>query len=143
MAKLQFDTGVREYEINDSCTVRFNPCDPVFTERLFRVFDKLGRMQEDGEKENVGTDDGEKLFDLIRERDKEMRADIDSIFGEPVCDRIFAGIGVYALAGGLPLWANFLMAIIDEVDASIIAEQQKGSPRIDHYMKKYGKYVAK
>lgn len=141
MAKLQFDTGVREYEINDACTVRFNPCDPVFTERLFRIFDKLGKMQEDGERENAGIHDGAKLFELIRERDKEMRADIDSIFGEPVCEKIFDGIGVYALADGLPLWANFLMAIIDEVDSSIVAEQQKGSPRIDYYMKKYGKYV--
>lgn len=143
MEKLQFDTGVKEYEINDTCTVRFNPCDPVFTERLFKVFDKLGKMQEDGEKQNVDTTDGERLFEMIHERDREMRADIDSIFDEAVCDKLFKDVGVYALAGGLPLWANFLMAIMDEVDASIVAEHAKGSPRVDHYMKKYGKYVKK
>lgn len=140
MKKLQFETGVKEYELNDGCVVHFNPCDPSFVERVYHVMDKLGKMQNE---EPPNKEDGEKVWEEINERDKSMRETINSIFpfDGDVCAKAFPNVGVYALAGGLPLWTNLLLAILDEVEKNLTDEQKKASPRVDYYKKKYGKYL--
>ena len=72
-----------------------------------------------------------------------MRADMDSIFGDGVSEALFGKMSVFALAGGFPLWANFLMAIIDEIDGNLVKEEQKSRERVDKYMKKYKSYKRK
>ncbi len=144
MKELNFDTGVVEYRVNGGHVIRFNPADNRFVERLFVVFDRLSHLQEEGEQTNaLQSGDGAKLFAAINARDAEMRRDIDSVFGEGAADGIFPDVGVYALADGLPLWTNFFLAVIDEVDASMTEEQKKVHPRVERYMKKYEKYQRK
>ena len=46
-------------------------------------------------------------------------------------------MSIYAIADGLPIWANLMLAIIDEFDASFVAEKKKTNPRIQKYTKKY------
>lgn len=142
MAELNFDTGLVTYKVNGQCEISFNPADVAFVKRLFNTFDSLSKQQEDIEGENQVVD-GAKLFELVEQREKKMRADIDEVFGEPVCDKLFGKVSVFALAGGLPLWCNFLMAVIDKIDAAIEDEQKQASPRVAKYMAKYEKYKRK
>lgn len=140
--ELNFSTGVETYVINGSCEVRFNPSDNAFVARLHNVMDKLAKSQEEGERVFAEADtDGAKVFELARQRDKEMRADIDGIFGEPVCDKIFGRMNVYALAGGIPLWANFLLALCDEVENAVGGSGADDT--LNKYKAKYAKYVKK
>lgn len=142
MKELNFNTGLVTYLVNGKCEISFNPADVAFVDRVFKAFDGLAQRQDHAEVEaqEAGAAD---LFALAEERDKFMREQIDNIFGEPVSDSIFGNMSVYALAGGLPLWCNFLMAIIDEIDGAIQEEQRAASPRVDKYMAKYAKYQRK
>lgn len=144
MSELNFSTGLKTYTVNGCCEIQFNPTDSFFVERLFNVMEKLSKRQEEGERENdANADDGAKVFELTKIRDKEMRAEIDGLFGQPVCDALFPGMDVYALADGLPLWTNFLMAIVDEIDASLVDQNKMADSRVAKYMAKYGKYRRK
>lgn len=142
MKELNFDTGLVTYMVNGKCEISFNPADVAFVDRLFKTFDGLAQRQDYAEIEKQEAS-GADLFALAEQRDKYMREQIDSIFGEPVSDSIFGNMSVYALAGGLPLWCNFLMAVVDEIDEAIQEEQRAASPRVDKYMAKYAKYKRK
>lgn len=142
MSELNFDTGLVTYKVNGQCEITFNPADVAFVKRLFNTFDGLSKRQDDIDVENTEID-GAALFELAEQREKEMRTEIDDIFGDAVCDKLFGKVSVYALAGGLPLWCNFLMAVIDKIDAAIEDEQKLASPRVAKYMAKYAKYNRK
>ena len=86
---------------------------------------------------------GKELFAITDKMDTEMRGDIDALFGEGVSNALFPNVSVFALAGGFPLWANFCMAVIDEIDVNLSEEEQKARARVDKYMKKYRSYKRK
>ena len=50
-------------------------------------------------------------------------------------------MNVYALASGLPVWANLLLAVIDKTNASMDEESKKTDDRLNKYLKKYGKHI--
>ena len=139
MKELQFDTGLVTYKVNGSCEITFNPGDIGFVKKLFDLFDRLSGRQETAEKSNEEMS-GKELFALTDQWDAEMRADIDGLFGEGVSKALFPTVSVFALAGGFPLWANFCMAVIDEIDGNLVQEEQKARARVDKYMKKYKSY---
>ena len=68
-----------------------------------------------------------------------MREVINGVFEDDVCTPIFGGMNVYSLADGLPVWCNFLLAVMDEVDTSFAREQKATNPRITKYTAKYHK----
>ena len=140
MSELHFSTGVREYTINDVCTVHFNPTDSYFVERLYNTFEALDKKQEKFRAQIDGMTDNREIFRVSRAMDEEMRADVNVVFGKDVCGELFPDMNVYAMADGLPGWANFLLMIIDEVDGSAQAEQKRTSARVDKYLAKYRKY---
>lgn len=137
MEKIIFNSGVKEYTLNDSATIRFNPTDSNFLERLYYTFDDLDKKQEAYKNETI--EDGKEAFRKNRERDAEMREAIDGVLGEGICTALFGNMNVYALADGLPVWANLMLAIIDEMDDSVKAEQKKTSPRVAKYTARYKK----
>lgn len=143
MKELQFDTGLVTYKVNGSCEITFNPGDIGFVKKLFDLFDRLSGRQEESEKLNEEELDGKALFEITDRMDADMRAEIDGLFGEGICAALFPNISVFALAGGFPLWANFCMAIIDEIDSSLAQEEQNARARVDKYMKKYKSYKRK
>ncbi|MBR5285677.1 MAG: hypothetical protein IKU30_02150 [Clostridia bacterium] len=143
---LHIDTGVASYTLNDAVTICFNPTDLVFIERLFSTFGDLDAKQNEIKADveklfaeiNAGGDK-RKLWDYMREKDAEMRTAIDSALGAPVCDALFGKLSMYAIANGLPVWANLLLGIIDEVDTTYVNEQKLTDSRIRKYSSKYHK----
>lgn len=140
MGTLNFQTSKRTYTVNDGCEISFDPADISFVNRLFDLMDKLEK-QKDAEPQDPAD-----VFAVAARKDQQMRAEIDAVFGEPVCDKVFGNVNVMSPAGGLPVCMNFLLAVIDEVDAASEAET-KPSARVDAYIqkyeKKYGKYMKK
>lgn len=61
----------------------------------------------------------------------------DGLFEEPVCDSIFGSMNLYAMADGLHVWTNFLLALMDETDSAFAREQKATNPRIQKYTAKY------
>jgi hypothetical protein len=56
-----------------------------------------------------------------------------------VCTPLFGEMNLFASAGGLPVWANLLLAIADEVQASMDSELKHREARIRKYTEKYKK----
>lgn len=139
MHELNIATGLKEYNINGKCTVLFNPTDLNFINRVFDAFNELDKKNEEYRKAVENETDGVKIFKIARTMDADMRQMIDSALGCDVCSPVFGDISVYASADGLPLWANLMLAIIDEMDDAFAAEKKASNPRIKKYTDKFSK----
>lgn len=134
---LNFESGLVTYNINGKCQVSFNPTDSNFVERLYMAFEDLDKKQESYKTQVEKLADKREIFDFARERDVEMRQVIDGLFDAPVSDSLFGGMSVYAVAGGLPVWCNLMLAVMDEIDTTFSREQKATNPRIAKYTEKY------
>ena len=77
MKELTITTGVQEYNLNDKCTVYFNPSDPAFADKLYTAFDALKKKQ-DARDDNVEKMSAREMFDWLRNMDAEMRETINA-----------------------------------------------------------------
>lgn len=143
MKDLNFDSGLVTYSLNGKCEVSFNPTDSNFVERLYTAFEELDKKQEGYKAQIEKMENKREIFDFARERDAEMRSVIDGVLDAPVSDAVFGGMNVYAVANGLPVWCNLMLAIMDEVDSSYAREQKAMNPRIAKHTAKYQKYQKK
>lgn len=139
MKELSFETGLVTYSLNGKCEVSFNPTDSNFVERLYAAFEELDKKQEAYKRELEQMSDKRKVFDCARERDAEMRGMLDGVFGAPVSDALFGEMNVYSVAGGLPVWCNLMLAVMEEIDTAFAREQKATNPRIAKYTAKYQK----
>ncbi len=136
-SSIRFGTGVAEYSLNDAVTVKLNPTDLAFAERIFETFDAMDAKQEEMNAAIRAETEPAGMFRLAREMDAEMRAMLDGVFGTEVCAPLFGAVSVYALADGLPLWVNLLLAVIDEMDLAFARERKAADPRVKKYTAKY------
>lgn len=136
---LQISTGVVEYNLNGKVKVHFNPTDSSFVEKLMDTFDALEGKQDAYKAEMDGVTDPRRVFEIAHSRDAEMRTMLDGVFDVPVCDALFGTMNVYAVADGLPVWVNLLLAILDVVAASFDGVEDKMDARIKKYTAKYKK----
>lgn len=145
MAKsLSVADGLTEYDINGVVTVRFNPTDSGFVERLYGTFTDLDARQDEFRQEvDAIGDDGPAMFEYAHKRDAEMRGIIDGLLGDGVADALFPNMNCYAMADGLPVWMNLMFAIADEVQAAYTSEQKRSDPRVQGYSKKYNAMLNK
>lgn len=139
MEDIRFDTGIVEFNLNDAIKVYFNPTDSAFVERIFDTFDELDKKQEAYKAEIDKCSDKKEIFEIARRRDAEMREMVDGLFDKPVCSALFGGMNVYALAGGLPVWCNLMLSVIDQVDTTFARERKLTNPRITKYTERWRK----
>ena len=137
MRELNFETGLVEFSLNNKCSVIFNPTDVAFVEKLFHTFDELDKKQEGYKSRVEKTANNAEVFEICRVMDAEMRDMINSLFDADICAPVFGSMNVYALADGLPVWSNLMLALMDEVDTSFAREQKATNPRIKKYTAKY------
>ena len=138
MKSLSFSDGLEEYSLNDRVTVRFNPTDASFLERLTALFEKLDALQEEVAAAQETTPE-EEVFPLAKSLDSRMRELLDGFFGQPVCETLFGSMNLFASAGGLPVWANLLLALTEEVESAMQGELSAREARIAKYTEKYKK----
>ena len=129
MKELNFDSGLVTYSLNGKCEVSFNPTDSNFVERLYSAFEDLDKKQESYKAQIEKMADKKEIF--------------DGVFDAPVSEAVFGGMNVYAIANGLPVWCNLMMAVMDEIDTTFTREQKLTNPRISKYTAKYQKYQKK
>ena len=137
MKSLNLNLGVEDYLLAGKVEVSFNPTDMNFLERLSSAFEKLDALQEEVRisRENI-TDDRE-VFPVARELDAKMRAILNELFDAENCEPLFGGMNLFASSGGLPVWANLMLALTDEVQNSMASEMSKREERIAKYVSKY------
>lgn len=137
MPEIRFDTGLVTYNLNGAIEVSFNPTDTNFIEGVFCAFEELEKQQGEHEKEVSDAKSNRTIFELSRLRDGRMREIIDETFGKHVCAPLFGSMNVYAMANGLPVWCNLMLAILDIVKDSFDREQKAIDPRIEKFVAKY------
>ena len=136
MRELKFSDGLEEYRLNDRVTVCFNPTDVGFLEKLSHTFEQLDQLQDEVRKSRDSITDDREVFPIARELDTRMRGVINELFGDDVCTPLFGSVNLFASSGGLPLWANLLLAIMDEVQSAMQGELNKREARIAKYVEK-------
>lgn len=142
MENLRFDTGVKEFALNgnENAVVRINPTD---ANQLKSIYDALTRME--GKQNEYESrikecgDDGLKALEVLQDMDKQIRAEIDLLFGVGFSQNAFGMMNLYAYGDGLPVWFNFIEAVINMFDVKLKEVERERNPRIEKYTKKYRK----
>lgn len=133
---LQIETGLKEFSLNDAVTVRFNPTDSAFVGKIYTTFSELEKKQEEYQKKIMeGTTD--EVIELTKTLDKEMRDTLEDIFGVDVVTPLIGNANVYSMAGGMPIWTNILLAVMDELEVSTEEQRKLNAEKIAFYTKKY------
>ena len=137
MKNLTFDNGIVEYDLGGKVTVRFNPTDVCFIEKLSESFASLDQIQEEIRQSKEKITDEKEVYRLAKNLDTRMRELINSLFGQDVCTPLFGEMNLFASAGGLPVWANLMLAIAEEVESCMQGELKQREARIAKYVEKY------
>ena len=106
-------------------------------ERLSRAFSGLDSLQEEVRSTREKITDDREVFPIARELDGKMRTILNELFGKEICEPLFGSVNLFASSGGLPLWANLMLAITDEVQNAMKGELDAREKRIAKYVEKY------
>ena len=126
MATIQFDNGIKEFDVNGKAIIRFNPLDVATCHRFANSFEKCKALTEECD----GTPEG------IEKLDQDIMCEICAVFGD--ISPAFEGVSPTAISGGLPVWANFYMAIMEAMDENLKGKHEL-SERAKKYLAKYQK----
>ena len=105
MKSISFDTGINAYDLCGKVTVRFNPTDVGFLEKLSDSFAALDLIQEEVKLSQEEITDEKDVFNLAKNLDGKMRDILNALFGMDVCTPLFGSMNLFASAGGLPVWS--------------------------------------
>lgn len=135
MEKIIFDSGVKEYQINDNGVLRFNPSDPNVYARFFEAAEQIQIIEKElvasGEvlqnQENVG----EAAVQLMKEADKKVKEILGQVFGPGNdFDQMLGGVNLLAVAcNGERVITNLLQALLPIIEdgAKRCTDQQVGA----------------
>ena len=116
MKKISFDSGVREFQINENGVLRFNPSDLNVYNRFIEATDEIKKIEntlvEKG-KELGEKPSGADIIKLMCEADQQIKDVLVGIFGaQNDFDQIFGGVNLMSVAGnGERVITNFFAAI--------------------------------
>lgn len=130
MQKLVFDRGYKEYQIGDdeNAVIRINTADVGILARLNEAVKNIEQIQKKYESaENTDA------IQLITECDKDIREQINYIFGSDVCTVAFGEINCLSLAGGKPIFENFLEVLIPVMQADFESAQKISNKKVGKY----------
>lgn len=120
MEKLIFDSGIKEYQINDGGVLRFNPSDPNVYARFMDAMEKIQTVENDLvakakkiEKTEDQSQSGAAALRLMAEADRETKKILTEVFGKDNdFDEILGGVNLLAVASnGERVITNFLAAL--------------------------------
>ena len=139
MTNLSFEVGkYKEYQLNGGETIRVNVSDVGIVDRLKGCMDKADKM-----KEKYGED---LTAENLGELDREMRNMIDDMLQCPgACDKAFGSTNCFSIAGGKPIFANFLEVLLEQlakdIRSTITAENVKLSEVSELNNERTQKYI--
>lgn len=141
--ELTFATGLVTYTVNGGAQITFNPTDETFIKRFYECFDALDSMQADFERSSSSAEGFDGSLAVFSDFDVRIRELLDGLFGDGTCKALFGEMNSFALADGLPLWANFMLAIADEIAERFDDEHGRTQARMNEHNGKYDAMLAK
>jgi len=129
---LNFDSGIREYKINNNGVLRFNPGDPNVYARFLEASEKIQKIEKDMTEKSaeLKENDGAAVLHLLAEADKQMKDVLGWVFGKGNdFNDIMEGVNLMAVAtNGERVITNLLNALLPIIQqgAEACAQQQIG-----------------
>ena len=120
--KITFDTGVKEYEINNNGVLRFNPGDPNVYARFFDAAEQIEKIEQDliAKSEALKNEerDGEAAIRLMQDADKQVKELLGQVFGPGNdFDKLLGGVNVLAVASnGERVVTNLMHALTPVIE---------------------------
>lgn len=118
MENIVFDAGIREFQVNGSGVLRFNPGDLNVYTRFMESAQKIAKIEADMVKEGEklkkdGTANVAKMLDLLTSADKKVKEVLRYVFGEQNdFDQIMGGVNCLSPASnGERVITNFLTSL--------------------------------
>ena len=132
MEKIVFDTGIKEFQINDNGVLRFNPSDPNVYARFFDAAEQIQQIEKDliakGENLKEDKDVGETAIRYMQEADKKVKEQLAWVFGAGNdFDKLLGGVNLLAVAvNGERVVTNLMQALLPVIEqgAQKCAEQK-------------------
>lgn len=84
MEKIRFDSGIREYCINDGEVLRFNPADPNLYERFLEAAEKIRALEAEmieQAKDIPQEAAGEAVIRIMADTDRKIKEQLNAVFG--------------------------------------------------------------
>ena len=84
MEKIQFDSGMREFNLNGLGVLRFNPCDPNLYSRFMEAVESIGQLEQhlaEQAKTVSPEDQGAAVLKLLKDADRQMKQTLSHVFG--------------------------------------------------------------
>ena len=132
MEILNFDSGIREYKINNNGILRFNPGDPNVYARFVEASEKIQEIEKDmtAKAAELKEDDGAAVLRLLADADQQMKDVLGWVFGKGNdFNDIMEGVNLMAVAtNGERVITNLLNALLPIIQqgAEECAQQQIG-----------------
>ena len=118
MEQLNFDSGIKEYQINGKGVLRFNPSDPNVYARFMDLLPKIQEIEKEMNQKSAAVDSssenaGEQTLRIMKEMDSRIKAVLNDVFGsENDFEEILEGVNLMAVAtNGQRVVANLMDAL--------------------------------
>ena len=99
MEKISFDSGVREYRLNDGGVLRFNPGDPNIYGRFLDAGEKIAQVEKELRTEAGEKTTGEDAIRLLLSADSKIKEILGWVFGAPNdFHKLLGGVNLMAVA---------------------------------------------
>ena len=134
MEKIIFDSGVKEYQINDNGVLRFNPSDPNVYARFLDAAEQIQAIEKElvasGEALQNNEKAGESAIRLMQEADKKVKDILGDVFGPGNdFDHMLGGVNLLAVAcNGERVVTNLMQVLLPIIEdgAQKCADQRVG-----------------
>jgi len=141
MTSLNFETGLKTFDINGDPerTISFAPSDAAFVRRVYKGLEQLEECQKKYQAKSAAITEPIEVLDAVDAADKDIRNIIDGIFENRVSETIFGKLSTIGVANGMPIWANFIVTLIDGCDIYLSAQETATNPKLKKLLAKYKK----
>lgn len=140
MARLQINTGAKNYEIEDEKTgkllgvITIYPNDINIAKRIEVAEKNINALV--NEAEVLANDDTKKEEDIIKsiyELDVKVKKELDIMFNSDVSETVFKGLNCFNLNNGKYFIERFLEMILPVITKELEASAKASNNRIDKY----------
>ena len=101
MKKINFDSGVQEFQLGTAGVLRFNPADPNLYARFLEAAQNIRDMEQElslQAKELEGAEDGSGALMLLKSADGKMKDTLNRVFGgDTDFDQLLGGVNLLAV----------------------------------------------
>ncbi len=101
MKKINFDSGVQEFQLGSAGVLRFNPADPNLYARFMEAAETIKNLEQElsqQAKELEGAEDGSGALKLLKSADGKMKDTLNQVFGgDTDFDKLLGGVNLLAV----------------------------------------------